>query len=69
MTFEEKLLMELKAEVSERAARQNARPDRRITGRRLVAAAAVVGISAAAVAAIPVVRGVAGRRLRDDAER
>jgi RNA polymerase sigma factor (sigma-70 family) len=51
------LLMELKAAVSERAAREHAREPRKITGRRKMTGAAVVAATAAAVAAMPFVVG------------
>jgi hypothetical protein len=54
MNFEERLLMELKTEMAERAAREPARRSRRVVTRsRLVAAAAV----AAAAVAVPLVLG------------
>ncbi|MER6946359.1 hypothetical protein ABT294_20225 [Nonomuraea sp. NPDC000554] len=52
MSFEERLLMELKAEI---AARQASR--RRFTGRRLFAGAAVAGLAAAAAIAVPLLTG------------
>ncbi|MBP2702209.1 hypothetical protein JOL79_00165 [Microbispora sp. RL4-1S] len=54
-TFEDRLLAQLKAEIAERAARKRALPSRRFTGRRLLACAAVVGVVAAAAAAVPLV--------------
>jgi hypothetical protein len=58
MNFEDRLLTELKAEVSERAGREHARSPRRITGRRaLLASATVAGIAAAAVIAVPIMTG------------
>jgi len=56
MKFEDRLLAELKTEVSERASREPARSPRGI-GRRLLAGAAVVAIAAAAAVVIPVVTG------------
>lgn len=55
MNFEERLLMELKAEIGERAARGpvRSRPRRRL----LLAGAAVAGIAAAALVAVPLVTG------------
>ncbi|MFD1932870.1 MULTISPECIES: hypothetical protein [Nonomuraea] len=51
MTFEEHLLMELKAEIVARGER------RRRNGRRLVAGAAVAGLAAAAAIALPLLTG------------
>jgi hypothetical protein len=51
MSFEEQILMELKAEITARAER------RRRTGRRLFAGAAVAGLAAAAAIAVPLLTG------------
>jgi hypothetical protein len=56
MTFEDRLLTELRTEVAERASRAPARPPRRI-GRRLLVGAAVAGIAAMAAVAIPIISG------------
>jgi len=57
MSFEERLLTQLKAEVSERAERGGAATDRRTTTRRVLAAAAVAGIVAAGVGVLPTLTG------------
>ncbi|MFJ2030521.1 hypothetical protein [Streptosporangium sp. NPDC087985] len=51
MSFEERILMELKAEITARAER------RRRTGRRLFTGAAVAGLAAAAAIAVPLLTG------------
>ncbi|MFI7058015.1 hypothetical protein ACIBLB_38670 [Streptosporangium canum] len=51
MSFEEQILMELKAEITARAER------RRRTGRRLFTGAAVAGLAAAAAIAVPLLTG------------
>ncbi|GAA3154136.1 hypothetical protein [Nonomuraea roseoviolacea] len=53
MSFEERLLMELKAEVAARGAEHR----RRMTVRRLFAGAAVAGVAAAAAVAVPLLTG------------
>jgi hypothetical protein len=58
MNFEEKLLMELKAEMAERTDREPEQA-RWITGRRMLAGAALLGTAAAAVIAVPLVTGSA----------
>ncbi|MEU0569643.1 hypothetical protein ABZ297_30290 [Nonomuraea sp. NPDC005983] len=52
MSFEERLLMELKTEIASRQAKR-----RRFTGRRLFAGAAVAGLAAAAAIAVPLLTG------------
>lgn len=54
MNFEERLLMELKTEMNERAARG---PVRRPLRRRLLMGVAVAGLAAAALVAVPMVTG------------
>ncbi|MEU9831360.1 hypothetical protein AB0D67_07435 [Streptosporangium sp. NPDC048047] len=54
MNFEERLLMELKAEMNERAAR---RPARNPFRRRLPVVVAAAGVAAAALVAVPMVAG------------
>ncbi|GAA3424684.1 hypothetical protein GCM10018953_18670 [Streptosporangium nondiastaticum] len=54
MNFEERLLMELKTEMNERAARRPARSPLR---RRLPAVVAVAGVAAAALVAVPMITG------------
>ncbi|MEV0197927.1 hypothetical protein [Nonomuraea sp. NPDC050691] len=53
MSFEERLLMELKTEVAARGAEHR----RRVTVRRLFAGAAVAGVAAAAAVAVPLLTG------------
>ncbi|NUW35349.1 hypothetical protein HTZ77_28520 [Nonomuraea sp. SMC257] len=53
MSFEERLLMELKAEVAARGVERR----RRVTVRRLFAGAAVAGLAAAAAVAVPLLTG------------
>ncbi|MET7461453.1 hypothetical protein [Nonomuraea sp. NPDC005501] len=53
MSFEERLLMELKAEVAARGVEHR----RRVTVRRLFAGAAVAGLAAAAAVAVPLLTG------------
>lgn len=59
MNFEEKLLVELKAEMADRATRETVGGPRRITGRRWVAGTAVAGVAAAGAVAVPLVTGSA----------
>ncbi|MEW9531365.1 hypothetical protein [Microbispora sp. NPDC049125] len=54
-TFEDRLLTELKTEISARASRGRAPAARRRTGRRLLAGAGVVAAAAAAAVAVPMV--------------
>ncbi|MFI0424926.1 hypothetical protein [Spongiactinospora sp. 9N601] len=55
--FKDKLLMELKAEVAERAARRRSPVLRWSPGRRFLAGAGVVGVAAAAALTVPLVTG------------
>ncbi|MDP9864958.1 MULTISPECIES: hypothetical protein [Streptosporangium] len=57
MNFEERLLMELKAEIGERNERAARGPARSKMRRRLLAGVAAAGIAAAAVVAVPLVTG------------
>ncbi|MFJ2028760.1 hypothetical protein [Streptosporangium sp. NPDC087985] len=57
MNFEERLLMELKAEINERNERAAQGPVRSRLRRRLLAGAAATGVAAAALVAVPMITG------------
>lgn len=59
MNFEEKLLVELKSEMDDRAIQETTGAPRRITGRRVAAGAAITGVAAVAAVAAQVATGTA----------